>query len=619
VSVDYSVELETKITYELVELARTRRRRSEAKITARFGEHRAQAFARLTNPLHEHHVTRGDADAPLDELVCERSFGNGFARHTGSRVHTIPPSATGSDRTPGGPALARHERREGLDSLRGSSGRIRPLRRAAMLKAALPEPTTPELEPETGDDDDEAGDFGALLPDLSEHPSSEDDDERPLDTEPDELDTLPEGVVENDEAPNELDLGPDVLLTGEEADEAGDALGPSDGANASDLLPEDTLPSDDEGRDGIDDALPLVNDLDLPGLDADEGGEEDIVRYGTLVAASEAELEAAPVPWQLQRLSPERERCRSLALGGASIVAGSTDLLWLDDGRTSPVRVALEGTRILSLVLLGEESETVLCVTASGRLVRRARLASDAERLSELGQRAELGGAEVEGVELCQLGRATPHSVLGRGSSGLLFRSDDAGSTVRVVEPRLSVRALSPAGHPVAALSANGLELLLSEDAGMTFDRLTLDRAGRRVAGGELPGITSAGRSIAIHDAERGVAVSLDRGDTFRELAGTASVSAVTVGTLEGRVTLFLALYGELGDTTRLVRIDAERGGGEVIATLQGTGDADAELGASARIERLGWDGSRLFAAGDAGLYVLTPAPDPATTAPLHH
>jgi len=119
---------------------------------------------------------------------------------------------------------------------------------------------------------------------------------------------------------------------------------------------------------------------------------------------------------------------------------------------------------------------------------------------------------------LCQLGRATPHSVLGRGSSGLLFRSDDAGSTVLVLEPRLSVRALSPGSNPVAALSASGAELLLSEDAGRTFERVALDRAGRGVAFGEQPRIVSEGNAIALHDDERGVAVSLDRGRTFREL-----------------------------------------------------------------------------------------------------
>lgn len=488
-----------------------------------------------------------------------------------------------------------------------------------MLKAALPEPKPPELEPDAGDDDAGSDDFGELLPDLDEHTSESDDDERPLDAEPDELDTLPDSDEESEDAPHELDLGPDALLTGEEAADPGDALGPTDGANASDLMPEDTLPSDDEERDGIDDGRPLVNDLDLPGLDADEAGDDDLVRYGTLVAASEAELEAAATPWQLQRLSPERERCRSLAVEGASVVAGSTDLLWLEGDGASPVRVALEGSRILSLVLLGESRETALCVTASGRLVRRARLASDAERLAELGRSAELGGAAVEGVELCQLGRATPRAVLGRGSSGVLFRSDDAGTSVRVLEPRLAVRALSPGSSPVAALSANGLELLLSENAGQSFEPVTLDRAGQRVAGGELPGVVSSGTTIAIHDEERGVAVSLDRGATFRELAGTASVSAIAVGAYEGRTTLFLALYAELGDTTRFVRMDAEQGYGEVIATLAGTGDADADLGASARIERLGWDGSRLFAAGDAGFYVVTPASRPGKATPTHH
>jgi hypothetical protein len=488
-----------------------------------------------------------------------------------------------------------------------------------MLKAALPEPKPPDLEPDAGDNDEGSDDFGELLPDLDEHTPSDADDERPLDAEPDELDTLLDADADNEDTQPELDLGPDALVTGEETADEGDALGPGDAANATDLLPEDTLPSDDEERDGIDDGRPLVNDLDLPGLDADEAGDDDLFRYGTLVAASEAELEAASTPWQLQRLSPEREHCRSLALDTGSIVAGSTDLLWLEGGGTSPVRVALEGTRILALALLGERRETVLCVTASGRLVRRARLASDAERLAELALRPELGGADVESVELCQLGRAMPHSVLGRGSSGLLFRSDDAGTSVHVVEPPLSLRALSPTGSPVAALAGNGLELLLSDDGGRSFEHVSLDGAGRRVAGGERPGVVSSPTVIALYDEERGVAFSLDRGRTFRELTGTASASAVAIGTLEGQTTLFVALYAELSNTTRFVRIDAEHGRGEVLATLTGTGDADSELGASACIERLGWDGSRLFAVGDAGLYVLVPPPAPGTTTPTHH
>lgn len=487
-----------------------------------------------------------------------------------------------------------------------------------MQKAALPEPKPPEHAPDPSADDDESGDFGALLPDLEENVEHDPDDDRPLFDEADELDDLFDAESANDDAPIELDLGPDSLTTDEEARDAGDALGLDDETSGSDLLPEDTLPSDKEERDGIDDRKPLVNDLDLPGLDADDGGGDDLARFGTLVAATEATLENAARPWQLQRLSPQRERCRSLALDGTSVVAASTDLLWLDGGHTSPVRVALDGARVLGLALVGERRETALCVTAAGRLVRRSRSASDAERLPAHGRLAELLVSELERVELCQLGLATPESVLGRTGSGLVFRSDDAGTTLRLVEPALSVRALSPTGSPVVALAADGAALLTSSDGGKTFARVALDRTGQRIAGGERPGLASSGSTLVLHDDERGVAVSLDGGQRFREVPGAASVSAATIGLFDGRPSVWLALYAELTDETRFVRVDAETLRAEVIATLASTGDADADLGASARIERLGWDGARLFAAGDAGFFALTPE---ATTADktLHH
>jgi hypothetical protein len=487
-----------------------------------------------------------------------------------------------------------------------------------MQKAALPEPKLPEHDPDPSADDDESGDFGELLPDLEEKAEHDPDDDRPLFDEAEELDELLDAESANDDAPVELDLGPDSLTTDESARDAGDAIGLDDGALPDELLPEDTLPSDKEERDGIDDQKPLVNDLDLPGLDADDGGGEDLVRFGTLIAATEAELETAPRPWQLLRLSPERERCRSLALDGRSVVAASTDLLWLEAGHTSPVRVALEGTRILSLALVGERRETALCVTAAGRLVRRSRSASDAERLPAHGRLAELLVSELERVELCQLGLTTPESVLGRTGSGLLFRSDDAGTTLRLIEPALSVRALSPTGSPVVALGSDGAGLLVSSDGGATFERVTLDAAGRRLAGGEEPGIASSGGTVVLHDPERGAAVSLDGGRTFREVSGASSVSAVTIGTFDGRPTVWLALYTELADKTRFVRVDPETLRAEVIATLDSTGDSDADLGASARVERLGWDGTRLFAAGDAGFFVLTPEAGDAVKS-LHH
>jgi hypothetical protein len=469
-----------------------------------------------------------------------------------------------------------------------------------------------EREPDEHEPDEAPGDFGELLPDLELDTGTE---EEPADDDGGTgnaalLDPLPDTGEHGDDSSNDLDLGPDSVVEEGEADRAGDALGIDEGRTPSDADGEDTLPSDDEERDGIDDDGSLGGDLDLPDLDADgEAPDDELFRFGALLAAREVELEGAAVPWPLARLSPEREHCGALATDASVVVAGSTDLLWLDTDRATPVRVALDGTRIVDLVLVGEDRGTVLCVTAQGRLLRRARLASEVERLGEVARLPELSGPRTESVTLCQLGPETPHGVLGRASSGLLFRSDDAGATLHLLEPELAVRALSPAAAPLVALARSGLELLLSSDAGRSFERLALAGAAASIAGGEKPGVIAAGSLIGLFDEERGLAVSTDAGRSFREMPGTATVTAAAAGRYEGAAVVFAALYAETRDETRFVLIEAESGRARVIATL--AGEADGELGA--RVERLVWDGSRLFAAGESGFCVLSPEVVPAS------
>jgi hypothetical protein len=481
--------------------------------------------------------------------------------------------------------------------------------------ATAPEPPAPDLDTDERGEDDEDGDFGELLPDLEEAPPDDDadPDADPFGDAANDLEALLEGEALDGDDTNDLELGPDALEVDEEAPPEGDELGIQEGAHGEDA-PEESFPSDDEERDGIDDRRPLVSDLDLPGLDADaEGTDDALERFGTLVLAIELELPLASPAWSLTRLSPERERCSALGAAGDSVVAGSTDLLWQTPDRAAPLRVALDGTRITSLVLVGNERETVLCVTAQGRLVRRARLASDAERVADLGRMPELG-AEPHQVELCQLGPDAPRAFIGRAASGLLFRSDDAGTTLRPLEPRRVVRALSPAGEPLVALAGDGKELLVSRDAGRAFASHPLDAPARAVAAGEAPRVASAGDVVALYDRERGLVVSTDSGRSFRDVAGIASATAGVAGSYEGRPVVWVALYSETRDLTRFVLVDASDGSARTIATLTGAADAEGEHATGARIERLVWDGRRLYAAGEAGLLVLAPEPN----APLH-
>jgi hypothetical protein len=453
------------------------------------------------------------------------------------------------------------------------------------------------------EDEEGSDDFGELLPDLDE--ALDDDEGEPLAAEDFDLDELDDAA--DDGEPHDLTLGPDSVLP-EEGDEAGDAAGLEE-PDAGEAEPEDTLPADDEERDGIDDSRPLVSDLDLPGLDADaDGTEDDASRFGALLAASELALPRAALPWKPIHLAHERERCATLAVGAGTVVAGSTDLLWLVAEHGTPVRLAVDGTRLVSLTLLGEPPVLAVAVTATGTILRRARFASGSERVAELGRTPEEGGPDARGVDLCSLAPERPDAFLARLPSGRLAESHDAGTTLRPVEPRVKVRALSPAASPVAAISEDGRGLLVSSAGGMDFTRRELDGRALAVASGDAPFVASGHGVIALAEAEAGLVYSTDGGHSFREAAGSASVTACTVGLLEGRARIWFTLYSDAHDEAKVVMLDVAGGQAEIIATITGGGDDATDEGApGARIDRLGWDGARLYAVGEPGFVSFEP------------
>jgi hypothetical protein len=472
--------------------------------------------------------------------------------------------------------------------------------------------TEPPLEPFEEDESNDEGardDFGELLPGIAEDEPNEDDDSAPAATERFDLDVPLDDDTLDEQTSPDLKFGTDSVLPEEDDGGSGDATGlegqPTTGSDA----PEDELPPDDEERDGIDERSPLVSDRDLPGLDGDlEGAEEDGLLFGSFAAAREVRLPSADVPWRVETLAAERASALSVAAG--AVVAGSTELLWLERGRTTPVRLALDGARIVGLALLGAEQELALAVTAAGKLLRRARLASDAERVGELGPNAELGG-ETPGVVLAAVGTAAPRSVVTALVPGHLSRSDDAGALRATIEPELRVAALSSTASPLVAVLAGGRELALSDDGGQSFERSKLAGYARGVAEGEAPLVAAEERVVVIADAERGVVVSSDRGRTFREVPGGANVTACAAGFHGGRPRAFLALYTEATDTTQIALVDAEDGTAQIVAVVAGPGDDDV-LPASARITALGWDGERLFAVGEPGFILLEPPGTPA-------
>jgi hypothetical protein len=466
----------------------------------------------------------------------------------------------------------------------------------------------PEPPPRSLEDDEreaeERDEFGELLPDLDDEESLDDgDDDAPALPDAFDLDPPLEDATFEEQTAPDLRFGHDSVLPEADPDgDVGDASGFAAEPRAGETQPEDAFPADDEERDGIDDLRPLVNDLELPGLDADDELEGDLLRFGAFFAASELSWPSARRAWRVTALASERTS--ALAVGGGTVVAGSTDLLWLDPGRSAPVRIALDGARIVSLALLGDVHDTVVAVTSTGRLLRRTRFASDSERLAELGR----GPALDVRVELCALGRSDARSLLMRSSFGLLERSDDDGTHFTPLEPPLRVAALAASAAPVVALSEQR-DLFLSHDAGRSFARRRLEGVAGTVARGDAPLLAAAERTLAVVDSELGLVVSTDAGASFREVPGSVAATACAAGSSEGRPCVWVALYSEAADSTRILRVDAVRGDAEVIASLTGAGDDD-QLGPSARIERLAWDGARLFAAGECGFLLLEPPSD---------
>ncbi len=472
---------------------------------------------------------------------------------------------------------------------------------------AVQAPRTPPAPPSDDDGDDDGPRDRALddlLPPLDDETTHADDDEPLTDPIGVELPSEPDGGA--DDVVLDLDVGGDADFAEEEVVEQGDDFGIAEPGSDSLEHSEHGSFTGQDDRTGIEDEPAVIREGDLPDLDADDGGlDATLESFGGLSVADDEDLPRVSPPWRATHLAPAPERCGALALGGGAVVAGSSDLLWLDAGRATPVRIALDGTRIASVALLGEERTVALCVTAFGRLLRRGRMKTEVERLTDWRRTAELDGA-IESLELCQL-ENDPSAVIGRLTSGRLVRSDDLGTTFRMIEPTFTALAISPTGDPLAALARDGAALGVSSDGGKTFVERRLVPPASDIAGGEAPLLATAGRVIVIADAERGVAVSNDAGETFESVAGCAGCTAATVGSVGGRATVFLALYRESRDQTCVVELLVADPKPRVIATLEGAGDDSTDGLENGRLERLAWDGSRLSGVGDAGLVRFEP------------
>jgi hypothetical protein len=478
---------------------------------------------------------------------------------------------------------------------------------------SVPDPITPDELPPLGETDEDEADqlrddeLGDLLPLESEASVGEDEE---LPTDPYVVLELGEDLSEPvSETPVLLDFGTELPdIDEEDGDSADEAKNPFDAGGEAEFDETEDARAEPEGDAGIEDRS-AVDEAAFPDLDADDQGfTGDDALFGALPDfALEALLPRADRSWRVDFVSEQRERCCALVTAGGTVVAGSSDLLWFDAGRETPVRVALDGTRITSLALVGEERQVALCVTAFGRLVRRSRWASDSERLVDWRRAAEAGGASVESLELRQLGDSSPRSVLGRLTSGHLIRSDDLGATWKRQSDEFKTFALSPSGEPLAALSRQGSRLSISSDGGLTFRERELTGVAVAVASGDAPSISASGDTLVIADAERGVVVSADGGATFLAVPGCTNATTATTGLLANVTSVWVALYREAEDATDLVLVDPSTAQAQIVATLSSRERDPDQVPEGGRVERLVWDGTRLWAAGGFGVAIFRP------------
>jgi hypothetical protein len=441
-------------------------------------------------------------------------------------------------------------------------------------------------------------------------PGSDDQESTTLDVG-EETDILAESVGDNE--PIELDLGTvvevdDALREGDDSD-TGFEVDPAVGLT----LPEALTP--DDGSEGLDDGAIKVDESKFPSLETDDGEEgiaaEHEISLGT--ASDEAPVPMAAAPWRVLMPTASLEACGALA-GAArgSVVAGSSDLLWFRSESETPLRVAVDGSALADLVLVGAEQEIALTCTQSGQLFRRARFASQAEQLTRF--REPLRTAPGARVRLSFGGELSAH-----GGRVLLFTQD--GTVLDVLDSGDRFERLELAGKVVAA-ARESATLLVAK--GRERSLVSLNRAGQSsqalaepallVAHSAAALLATSGRAVALAEFGRALLVSADGGKLFRRVPGSANATAIAGAELAGSAQFFAAVYRETSDQSQILLIDPELGSAVCVAVIDSSAVQPAsdavDRGEWAKIARLVWHApsQRLWLVGGFGVATITPS-----------
>lgn len=375
------------------------------------------------------------------------------------------------------------------------------------------------------------------------------------------LDNLPEGPGERDSEP--------PAPTSADLDEHLDAPLESD----------DTSSDAELGDDGLEELPELLNEEG----DGDAGPD---VERAFLPSAPEGEIKKGALyesEWLLLGSA-----CSALWSGGAVVLGVAEHLMSFGAERKSDDLPP--GTRVSSLVRL--DSGHVLMATPRGLLEQSA---NGSWSITEALEQARGSGAEPVELAYARGG----HALWARLSNGALLRRR-AGSWERH-EAGGEVRALTGDGERITLLVvARGPTLQLSADGGSSFRELLLPEPAATVALGTAPTAVANGNVVALADAERGLCVSNDAGETFRMVTGAVNVTAIALGEHAGAPAVFAALHREGRDATEIIAVDPGRA--EALSVGELSGEPDEESEETGRTQAL------LFAEGYlwcAGLYGL--------------
>ncbi len=442
-------------------------------------------------------------------------------------------------------------------------------------------------------------------------PGNDDQESTTLDVG-EETDILAESIGDNE--PIELDLGTLVRL--DDASREGDdndtgfEVDPSVGLT----LPEALQP--DDGSEGLDDGAIKVDESKFPSLEMDDGEEgiaaEHEISLGT--ASDEAPLPALASPWRVLLPAASLEACAALTCAApGDVVAGSSDLLWFRSDSRAPLRLAVDGSALADLALVGADQDIALACTQSGQLFRRARFASQAEQLTRF--RDALKAAPHARLQPCFGGALTEPGgrVLLLTRDGALLEVLEAGDRFERLE--LPGKVLAVARESATVLLANGRERSIVRLGEQPRRSSVLDQPALLIAQSAAPLLATSGPAVALAEYGRALLVSADHGNTFRRVPGCANATAIAGAELAGSAQFFAAAYRETSDESHILLVDPELGSALCIAKVDSSSVHldPVDRGEWAKISHLTWHAATqaLWAVGGFGVARIAPALDP--------